>query len=318
MNIRFLEIFVSTIDNDGMSNAAEKLGLSQSAVSQAIANLEKSIGKQLLDRTVRPSRLTLAGSVFYEKATGLLNRIRDLEQMVDLDLNEPLPVLRIGMVDSFAATAGPALVKDLETVAGRWLVGSGLQDTSVRALLERRVDLAITSDETMLDSEILSLPIFEEPFFLVAPNEVGPKTTIEALVGRYDFIRYARASFIGKQVENHLSQLSQTPSLRYEFDTSDAVMAMVSEGIGWTITTPLVALKSRPSERDVSFHPLPGAPFKRRLWLIARKSENSALAERVASAARRALIQRCLPRILEIAPWMKDSFQNQRQNAGKS
>jgi DNA-binding transcriptional LysR family regulator len=310
MNLRSIEIFVATVEDDSMSRAAERLGLTQPAVSQAISALEHTLGCQLIDRSVRPSKLTLAGAMFYRKATELLDHARELEQVVDLDLNKQLPLLRIGMVDSFAATAGPHVVQELDNIAARWTVGSGINDTSVRALLERRVDFMITTDDSYRQFDITAFPIFEEPFFIVAPRSAAPSgEDIESLSATSTLIRYAPRSFIGRQVDAYLQRRSLTLQHRYELDTSDAVMAMVAAGIGWTITTPLVVLKSRPPMSDVHYYPFPGRPMKRTLWMMARQTENADLAERIAAAAKDALQRHCIPKILKMAPWMKSHFE---------
>ncbi len=298
MNLRSLEIFVTSVEEDNMSRAAERLGLTQSAVSQAIANLEKSIGAQLVDRTVRPARLTLLGTTFYKGALELLGRARILEQGVDLDMNKLLPLLRIGMVDSFAATVGPYLVKALDTIAAQWSVLSGINETSVRALLERRVDFVITPDNSHNLFELTVLPIFEEPFFIVAPpsNSSEPKTA-EQLCEEMPLIRYSRSSFFGRQVDDYLREHALSPQHRYELDTSDAVLGMVGAGIGWTIATPLVVLKSVRSDTNLRIYPLSKAPMSRTLWLIAQRTENAELSQRIAKAAQEAILTGFLPKI---------------------
>lgn len=307
MNLRAIEIFVATIDEDGMSQAAKRLNISQSAVSQAISSLERSLSKALVDRSVRPLKLTLAGSVFYSKATDLLNCVSELKQVVALDSNEMLPFLRIGMVDSFAATAGPFFVQELENIAARLSVGSGMKETSIRALLERRVDFVITSDESHVQSDLVAFPVFEEPYFLVAPK-VHPVSdeTIGELSANMSLIRFSDNSFIGQQINNYLQQRALAPHHKYELDTSDAVIAMVAAGIGWTISTPLVVLKGNPSPSRLRFHPLCDVPMKRKLWLVARRTENPELAQRIATAATDALTRHCVPRILDLVPWMRE------------
>lgn len=306
MNLRSIEILVAAVEEDSMSRAAERLALTQSAVSQAIANLESAIGRQLIDRSVRPMRLTLAGTSFYKKATELLDKARELEQLVELDLNKTLPVLRIGMVDSFVATAGPYLMQELDNIASSWSVGSGINETSLRALVERRVDFMITPDDSYRQFDVIAIPVFDEPFLIVAPAERGK--SVERVMAEKPLIRYSPRSLIGRQVDAYLQQQALVPEQRYELDTSDAVMAMVGAGAGWSITTPLAVLKSSPSTQQVRFHPLPSPGMRRKLWLMARHTESPELAERIAAAAREMVERHCLPQILKLAPWLKDQF----------
>jgi len=73
VDLRSLDVFVAVIDAGGMTAAARRLGTTQSAVSQTIANLEGALGVQLIDRTVRPPKLTVPGGVLYERAKALLD-----------------------------------------------------------------------------------------------------------------------------------------------------------------------------------------------------------------------------------------------------
>lgn len=306
MNLRSIEIFVAVVEGDGMSRAAERLAMTQSAVSQAVASLENAVGKQLIDRSMRPVKVTLAGTSFYQKAKELLDRARELEQLVELDLNNALPLLRIGMVDSFASTAGPHLVRELGSITSRWSVESGIHETTLRALIERRVDFVITPDDSYYDAEVIAIPVFEEPFLIVAPADT--KKSVERIINEDPLIRYSPQSFIGQQVDAFLKQQSFPCERRYEFDTSDAVMAMVAAGIGWSITTPLSALRSPPPMQQVGYHPLPNSTMRRKLWLMARYTESPELARRIAAAARNAVTVHCLPQILMLAPWLKSEL----------
>src|SRR5580692_343444 len=71
ISLRALEIFACVASSGSMTAAAERLGVSQSAVSQAIRALEEAIGHRLFDRSIRPPVLTLIG-------TAVLEHTRDL------------------------------------------------------------------------------------------------------------------------------------------------------------------------------------------------------------------------------------------------
>ena len=75
-DLRALETFVAVCDANSMVLAAERLGLSQSAVSQSIKSLEEDLGLLLMDREVRPARPTHAGRVLHEGSAQLLSQAR--------------------------------------------------------------------------------------------------------------------------------------------------------------------------------------------------------------------------------------------------
>ena len=79
MHIETLKIFCDLANLQSFSKTAEKHLLSQSAVSQQLAQLELEHNCQLLDRKKRPLELTTAGQVFYQAAKDILDRYEQLK-----------------------------------------------------------------------------------------------------------------------------------------------------------------------------------------------------------------------------------------------
>lgn len=76
MDLRQLQTFVEVIDRGSFSAAADALGVTQPAVSQQVAALEKSAGAPLIDRSGRRAEPTAAGALVHRYALRLL-RLRD-------------------------------------------------------------------------------------------------------------------------------------------------------------------------------------------------------------------------------------------------
>ena len=76
-DLRAIQIFMIVADLGGMTQAASRLDISQSAVSQAIASLEKLTDTQLFDRNIRPMALTSAGDRLYLHGDALLNSAKN-------------------------------------------------------------------------------------------------------------------------------------------------------------------------------------------------------------------------------------------------
>lgn len=103
LNLRTLDIFVQVAEAGGISPAARRVGLTQSAVSQIIASLEQSIGAQLLDRNVRPIALTPAGGILLDKARGVLLCAREAIRASRTAASSALPKLNICLVGGIAS-----------------------------------------------------------------------------------------------------------------------------------------------------------------------------------------------------------------------
>ncbi len=75
MELRQMQYFVSIIDNNSFSIAAEENYISQSAISQQIQALEKELGYDLIVRKNRKFNLTQAGEYFYKESKKILSDI---------------------------------------------------------------------------------------------------------------------------------------------------------------------------------------------------------------------------------------------------
>ena len=99
MNLRFVEAFYWVASLKSISRAAEKLFLTQSAMSSRISTLEEELGVLLLDRGDKQFRLTAAGARFLVYADKLLALQREVK--AEMGSDKPLAVsMRIGAIES--------------------------------------------------------------------------------------------------------------------------------------------------------------------------------------------------------------------------
>jgi DNA-binding transcriptional LysR family regulator len=286
LNLRSLDIFVQIAENGGMSPAARRMGLTQSAISQMIANLEASLGVQLFDRQVRPIALTPAGGILLDKARGLLLAARDAIKSVREPATRAFPKLNLCLVESIAGTIGPDLVKNIQDFAGLWSVHAGLHSQHNRALLTREADIVLTPDALEDQANVERHEILKEPYFIALPKDFeGDAGSLAALASEYDIVRFSARTMLGRQIERHLRRLKVDAKGRVEFDNSDAIMAMVAGGLGWAVITPLCAMLGRPFWPEVKFVPMPGPALHRRLYVIARQGELGDTPRKIADAA---------------------------------
>ena len=73
-----MKYFISVVECNSFTEAAEQCYISQSAISQQIRSLEKELGVELIHRENRRFTLTPAGEYFYEQSKGILNEVEDI------------------------------------------------------------------------------------------------------------------------------------------------------------------------------------------------------------------------------------------------
>ena len=101
MDFQNLQTFATVISEGSMTAAANKLAITQPAVSQQIRQLEKDLGVKLLSRSSRKIKLTIQGQIFYESSNKILNLIQKTRQSIKaLSLNLSGETIHISTVNS--------------------------------------------------------------------------------------------------------------------------------------------------------------------------------------------------------------------------
>ncbi|NDY90413.1 LysR family transcriptional regulator [Ideonella livida] len=99
MNLRFVEAFHWAVSLKSVTRAAQKLHITQSALSARIAALEEELGTVLVDRRDKQFRLTIAGQRFHALALRLLEVQRQVKAEMGSHAGRPMS-LRLGAIES--------------------------------------------------------------------------------------------------------------------------------------------------------------------------------------------------------------------------
>lgn len=310
-DLKSLTAFLEVAESGSMTLAAERLGLTQSGVTRTVARLEDELGTPLLDRRARPFRTTPAGQELVVRARELLVQAEHLQSSVRDTGDATLSSVRLGLVDSFTVTAGPALIRELRGHARSVTVWSGISPYLRQDLIRRRLDFMVATDPMTGFKDLEHRPIMREPFMLVMPNAMAEsieRPDLADLARNHPFVRYSVRSLIGDRIERHLRDHDIDVPQRLEFDGSEAVFAMVAAGLGWAITTPLCLIHSYSYTAGLVARPLPGAGFDRSLYLVGHKGELPALSRRLGDASVAIARDLVEEKIRPLAPWAADAI----------
>uniref|UniRef100_UPI003B5162B7 LysR family transcriptional regulator n=1 Tax=Roseovarius indicus TaxID=540747 RepID=UPI003B5162B7 len=287
-----LEVFVAIAETRQFTQAARLMGMTQSAASQQLASLEDACDARLIDRTVRPVRLTQAGELCLRHAQRILNSVEDLATSMRHEGPQPISVLRIGMLASIATTLTPPLVRllksevsveDLTLHAGQ----SGDHETLLRT---KRADLVITSNPFYDMDGLERHDVLTENFLLVLPQSYdGPARRLQDILAHLPLVRFAATTSVGRRTEQHLRRLKLTAPRVIQADRSSMVTACVAEGLGFTILTPSLLIDGFVERMPLIVRPLPGPGFSRSIKVVARSGDLDALPARLAALASREL-----------------------------
>ena len=301
--MRALEVFSTVVETRQVTRAAAMLGITQSAASQHLKNLEQVLGARLIDRRSRPIELTRAGTVLYRRTVSVLAELEELRADVRRATDAPLPALRIAMLASIATTLSPALTalaRDSYRIPELTLY-AGLASDHQAQLRNRQVDLAVTSDVSFDFEGFDWYEVLREQFLLITPQGYdGPLGDLEALAADLPLIRMSRNTPVGMHTDQHLSRVRLQLPRTIEGDRASLVVAPVAAGQGFALLTPTLLIDAIAEGMRFDAHKLPIAGFSRQIVLVSRERELGDLPGRFAAKATETLIgavHRLLPNL---------------------
>jgi DNA-binding transcriptional LysR family regulator len=161
-----MQAFAKVVALGSYAEAGRALGLTRSAVSKAVMELEQLLGARLLDRTTRRVGPTEAGLAYYERCVDILAAIEETELQVSRLHDEPKGVLKVNAPMSFGALYLGAAVADVMAAHPDLKVELTLNDRFVDPI-EEGVDVTIRI-ATLDDSSLIARKLAPARRVLVA------------------------------------------------------------------------------------------------------------------------------------------------------
>ena len=307
IEISALRVFAAVGEADSLTQAAERIGITQSAVSQTIKQLESQTGTQLVLTRSRPIKLTPSGQVLKGYADNLIN---DTKRML-LDVREAssegnLP-LNIGMIDSFCDVAGVQFMQQIKPFTSKLALRTGLVSPLTQDLLNRDLDLLITSDPIGEHPELQRFPLLRDPIVMIVPDEYANHKEVSPswLAENLPFVRYNRQSRLGSLSDLIARRLNIELDAAYELDSTQTLLRFVQSGQGWALTSGLCLVRYPELLKGSQVMPLTNGANARHLTLVCRNNELGDWPAKIASICRAIYTNDIVTQMKKIAPWLE-------------
>lgn len=252
MNLRFVEAFVWVARLRSITRAAEKLCLTQSAVSNRIAALEEELGMPLVDRRDRVFRLTHAGTRFLDYAERFLALQSDVKR--EFGAPEHLPLsLRVGGIEAVLHTWLIGLVEHLRSQNPHVEFELTVEMTPVLNELVRRGGLDLAFSGVPAEGPGLRcVALTPMPMVLVGPAALagGPVLSVERLLD-YDLLTFQRGSHPHISLMEALRTAGLAGKRVHAVSSISALVKLVESGFGLA-TVPLPVAEQFVAERRVA------------------------------------------------------------------
>jgi DNA-binding transcriptional LysR family regulator len=239
MDVRQLEMFRAVAEEGAFIRAAERMHVSQSAISRQLQLLEQELGTMLLRRTGRGVTLTPHGEVLLTTANRINREIQDaLSQISDtLALQRGLLSLGGGMTVSLYIL--PKLLKRFRTLYKNvdLRITTGEADVLLRLLRTGQVDLALLTLPIVAD-DLEVRPVLKEEMVVVTSGNhpLTRRRTIESQsLRRYPFVLFESGSNTRKVLDEFFLEEQIPVNVVMQTENVEIIKAMVASGLGVTI-----------------------------------------------------------------------------------
>ena len=177
--LRQLRTFVAVAHHGGFSQAGQAIGLSQSAVSHSIKELEAEIGVRLLDRTTREVKLTEAGHQLASRMERLLEEMNTTLLDIRSYGEQRSGTVRIAASQTISAHLMPqCLASSQENFPDiKVILHDRVQQWVLQSVRNAEVDFGIVIGP-LNDADFSCLAILDEPFLLLCRND-DPLASVE-------------------------------------------------------------------------------------------------------------------------------------------
>ncbi len=245
-----LKVFVIATEELSFSRAAERLHLSQSAVSQNIHALEREFGVELFERRGRSLRLTEGGQALLPMAQEAVNAMQRMSEAMNSLEGRVAGDLIIGCSTTSGKYLLPSLVADFrrEHPLVRVSIKVLARDDVIERLIDERLALGVTSQKVE-HRDLEYVPFFEDRVILIVPAQhrwaAFGRALPADLVDEPIIMREERAGtsqVLSEGLAQHNITLDMLNSVM-EISNAEAIEMAVEEGIGIAFVSELAAAR---------------------------------------------------------------------------
>jgi LysR family transcriptional activator of nhaA len=283
LNYHHLRHFWMIARHCSVTRAAEKLKISQSTLSEQLAELEDWLGEQLFERRGREMHLTDAGRVALEHAETIFTTGHELITRFRQSGQKGQRTLRIGSVGPLSKNLQFDFIQPLltDTRTKVVVVVGGLNDLT-RQLQEHQLDLILSNIPVRADQEknIFNHPLGEVPVFLVGGKKsksANPK--FPQFIKNTPLFLPSRQSDVRADFDLILANAGVEPFVHAEVDDMALLRLLALSGQGLALVSKIVVERELQSSKIKFMLRVPGLAEKYYALTVRKRFQNAWLAE---------------------------------------
>ncbi|MES3036508.1 MAG: LysR family transcriptional regulator [Bdellovibrionota bacterium] len=243
MNLYQLTTFVTVISEGSMTAAADKLYLTQPAVSQQIRNLEEELGVELLARGVRQIKPTAQGEILFEHAKKILHFVQNAETAIKTIGAELKGQLSVGTLSSLGLhLMSPSLGRIMRNNPELKIrLEYDKAEDLIRKFREGELDILIMPKldqefEEAVEENVESRMLLHEEMWLVGSGKdmgAGGKIKLSELKKHPFIMMVQEYPTFENQLKIKMRQQSSDVNTIFESSNVGTLKRLIETGLGW-------------------------------------------------------------------------------------
>jgi LysR family transcriptional regulator, transcriptional activator of nhaA len=261
LNYHHLRYFRAVAHDGNLTRTAERLNLSQSALSIQIKQLEERLGHALFERRGRQLFLTEAGRIALDHADTIFSAGEELVETLK-ETGRTRRAIRIG---ALATLSRNFQIEFLRPILGRSdvdiILRSGSASELLGALEGLNLDIVLLNQAPMADSvtPFIAQHVYQQRVSLIGrPNYGEAGATLADLLAAHPVILPTLESGVRAQFEALVARLGVTPQVAAEVDDMAMMRLLAREGAGLAVLPPIVVKGELEAGSLMEFDALPG------------------------------------------------------------
>lgn len=240
MDTQLLEAFVAVAETGSFSLAAERVHITQPAISKRIAQLEQILDCRLFDRISRTIYLTQAGQELLPRAHRILAEIRETGQVIRDLSGQVSGSLRIAISHHLGLHRLPRILKEFASTNPKVSLEVEFMDSEVAydGVLHGRFEVAVITLAPEPHPRIVSHPLWEDPLVPMVSRDhplAGQRGIGLEKLSKYPAILPGMETYTGRMIKKRFDRSGYSLNATMATNYLETIKMLVSVGLGWSI-----------------------------------------------------------------------------------
>lgn len=240
MSIKKYNTFLTVVELGSITKAAEKLGHTQSGVTQLLHALEGDLGVSLLERSRLGIKLTPEGEKLYPYIANIMNAKNDLDDAL-LKIHDNATTIKIGTFTSVAVNWLPDIIKEYAQYEPdvKFELIDGEYNNIERTFSKHKLDFGFVPLPN--NTKFKTLPLYEDRLLAILSNDhpYSDKSNCPVDIFAKEPV-ISLANNIDRDARSVLEVAGIHPNIKYTVDDDYAMIAMVEKKLGICIVPELI------------------------------------------------------------------------------